>query len=68
MRQSMIEELKRDCEDHLRRAAQGDRRSAYAAKETFERLIELGADAAWLDRTASSPALSEPIHLVFQGE
>jgi hypothetical protein len=48
MTNQAIEELKKDWEAHAKRASEGDARSAYAAREVYERLEQLGVDQKWL--------------------
>lgn len=47
MRQTAIEELKKDYAAHVKAARAGDPRSAHAADETLVRLEELGVDPSW---------------------
>jgi argininosuccinate lyase len=59
MTNQAIEELKKDWEAHSKHAAQGDARSVYAAREVFERLEQIGADAKWLECARSRMPTSE---------
>lgn len=59
MANQAIEELKKDWEAHAKRAAQGDARCVYAAREVYERLEQIGADAKWLECARSRMPSSE---------